>query len=53
MDLLSLTQRYQAAILRGDEATARVLWQEAHDMLDVNLRMNAEAARATRALLNE
>lgn len=49
--LHGLTQTYQAAILRGDDDEAERLRREAHDILDSNLDLNAEAAHHTRALL--
>ena len=51
MQLHSLTQAYQAAILRNDVEGAETIRRQAHDVLDVNLDMNAEAATAVRAIL--
>lgn len=44
--LHSLTQAYQAAVLRGDEDDAERIRREAHDVLDSNLDLNGEAATA-------
>lgn len=49
--LHGLTQAYQAAVLRGDDAGAELIRREAHDLLDSNLDLNAEAAQAVKALL--
>lgn len=49
--LHGLTQAYQAAVLRGDMANADELRTQAHDLLDSNLDLNAEAANLTKALL--
>jgi hypothetical protein len=49
--LHGLTQAYQAAVLRGDEAGARDIRDQAHALLDSNLDLNAEAAHHTKALL--
>lgn len=47
----ALTEQYQAAKLVGDDHTAERLFQEAHDMLDVYLRLLGEAASATRSII--
>lgn len=50
-DLSAKTHAYQAAILRGDDAAAEAIRQEAHDMLDTCMDMNHAVARATLAII--
>jgi len=50
-DLSAKTHAYQAAILRGDDAGAEAIRQEAHDMLDTCMDMNQSVARATLAII--
>lgn len=49
-DIIGLWQQMQAAVIRGDEAEAKRLHQEAHDMLDVYLELGKSAALAVKAL---
>jgi hypothetical protein len=51
MHLHGLTQQYQAAVMRGDAEDADRIRREAHDVLDSNLDLNGEAARAIMAIL--
>lgn len=46
-DLSAKTQSHQAALLRGDQAGAEAIRQEAHDMLDNHMDLNASVAHAT------
>lgn len=50
-DLNALSSQYQAALLRGDEAQARELRQQAHDMLDTHLDLSGEIVQATLDIL--
>lgn len=50
--LHGLTQAYQAAVLRGDDADAQRIRGECHDLLDSTLDLNGEAAMAALALLS-
>ncbi len=53
MRLRTSLQQYQAAILRGDPDAAERIRREAHDVLDANLDLNAEAAMAVRAIIGQ
>lgn len=46
-DLSAKTHAYQAALLRGDAKAAEAIRQEAHDMLDNHMDLNAQVSRAT------
>lgn len=50
-DLNALSSQYQAALLRGDEQSARDLRQRAHDMLDTQLDLSGEIVQATLDIL--
>lgn len=50
-DLNALSSQYQAALLRGDDQSARDLRQQAHDMLDTHLDLNGEVVQATLDIL--
>lgn len=50
LNLLDVTQAYQAAILQGDADRANGLRVMAHDLLDANLDLNGEAAVAVRSI---
>lgn len=50
-DLSAKTQAYQAALLRGDEAGAEAIRQEAHDMLDTCMDHHLAVSRATLDIL--
>jgi hypothetical protein len=52
MQIHGETQNYGAAIMRNDIEGAEVIRVRLHDLLDSMLDMNAEAAVATRALLD-
>lgn len=51
-DLNAISSQYQAALLRGDEAAARDLRQQAHDMLDTHLDLNGEVVQAALNILD-
>ena len=52
IQLHSLTQTYQAAVLRGaPQDEIERIRREAHDVLDSNLDLNAQAATAVLSIL--
>lgn len=51
-DLNAKSSAYQAALLRGDDETARAIRQEAHDMLDTHLDLSGEVAQAALNILD-
>lgn len=52
-DLNAKSANYQAAILRGDHATAQAIRQEAHDILDTHLDLSGEVAQAALDILKD
>lgn len=52
-DVNALAGAYQAAVLRGDDARAQQLRQEAHDMLDTHLDLQNEVAQAALEILRD
>jgi len=52
-DVNALAGVYQAAVLRGDNARAQQLRQEAHDMLDTHLDLQNEVAQAALDILRD
>lgn len=50
-DVSAKLYAYQAALLRGDEAAAQEIRQEAHDMLDICLDLNGAVVRSALAIL--
>lgn len=50
-DVNAKAAAYQAAQLRGDDAAALTLRQEAHDMLDLHLDLLDEVTQATLDIL--
>ena len=50
-ELNALSSLYQTALLRGDDAKAQELRQQAHDMLDTHLDLSGEIVQATLDIL--